>query len=480
MAIAFRSAGSISSSAATTSLAVTPGTIVAGDVLVLILSARGGTGVTGVSAPAGFNSVRRDNRGTSTAVQVWTKTASSESGTYTVSWTGSNNANLAILAYSGVDTSAPVDVSGSTGGASTANPATPDVTTVTPNTMLLAIISVGSGGTWTAPGTMTERVDAPSTAASNNQTLGVFEEVIAATGATGTRTATVSTAGQYVATAIALKPSATSITATLNATQAADTSSSAGTVAVAGAASGTQAAQTASGAGTVAIAGSATPTQAAQTLSAAGTAAVVGSASNTQAAQAVTSVGAVAIAASAALTQAAQTLSSSSSAGHPYRETRLYREHATYRTNSPFVADRTASLTVTQAAQTLSAAGTVAVTGAAEITQAAQTSAATGAVAVAASAAVTQDAQTLSAAGTVASTGRTATLNATQDAQTSVAAGTVAITASAAFTQAAQTLAATGTVEQSVEFAPWRRNRFVAAALPNQPRARGRRYFEAR
>jgi hypothetical protein len=102
-----------------------------------------------------------------------------------------------ILSFSGVDTSNPVVVSGgqTTGYSYTHAAPSIDTGTVT-DTMLVSTHSINSSGTWTPPGTMTERVDIASLSPQIPDELGLSlemnHELRAAAGATGTRTATLS------------------------------------------------------------------------------------------------------------------------------------------------------------------------------------------------------------------------------------------------------------------------------------------------
>lgn len=104
-----------------------------------------------------------------------------------------------MLSFSGVDTASPIVASGQqltpTGltGPSTAE--TPTITTGTvTNTMLVSAHVINSSGTWTPPGTMTERVDIASRTPNNvlGLSLEINTEALAAAGSTGSRLATLS------------------------------------------------------------------------------------------------------------------------------------------------------------------------------------------------------------------------------------------------------------------------------------------------
>ncbi len=188
---------------------------------------------------------------------------------------------------------------------------------------------------------------------------------------------------------------ASGVTGSASITQAENTVSAAGTVAITGAASITQAANTVSVAGTVDITATASITQADSIVSSTGTVAIVGSAAITQADGTVSSAGAVAIVGDSALTQAANTVSAIGAVA-------ITGAASITQASNTVTAEATsgsiAEANITQAGNTLSAAGAVAITGAASLTQTG-TVAAAGTVLISAAAAITQAANTVSAAG---------------------------------------------------------------------------------
>jgi len=108
----------------------------------------------------------------------------------------------AIVAYSGVDTTTPINVeNGQTTAASTSH-STPSITTTVANTMLVASFGLAGTGTWTAPAGMTERSDSTAQAVA----LEVADLLQASAGATGTRTATASVSKVGATHLLALKP----------------------------------------------------------------------------------------------------------------------------------------------------------------------------------------------------------------------------------------------------------------------------------
>jgi hypothetical protein len=132
------------------------------------------------------------------------------------------------------------------------------------------------------------------------------------------------------------------------------------------------------------ILGTATLTEANDTVSASGTVALTGSASLTQAANTISATGALPIAGTLTATQEGNTLLAEGEGEN----------------------DREGAAALTQDDQTVSSQGTISLAATASITQAGNTTTATGAVAIVGSSALTQAANTISAAGALAVKGQ--------------------------------------------------------------------------
>ncbi|MGI9608992.1 MAG: cadherin domain-containing protein, partial [Acidimicrobiia bacterium] len=144
----------------------------------------------------------------------WKEATGSEPAQYSfnVSSTKTDSASGAIAAYSGVDTTNPVDaVAGQANGTSTSIVA-PSIVTTQPGTTLIAFFAVRDDGTISPPGTMMERWDVNSSAGVGSigeaRSEGA-DEILGAAGATGTRTATATASDGSVGTLLALAPSNT-------------------------------------------------------------------------------------------------------------------------------------------------------------------------------------------------------------------------------------------------------------------------------
>lgn len=111
-----------------------------------------------------------------------------EPASYTFTWTGAIRATGIIVAYSGVDTTTPMDVATpTTAGAGTGGTlAVGSITTVTDGAMLLSGAGQDSSGTGTCtpPGTMSAIAAAPSA----GKAARLADETFATAGPTGTRT----------------------------------------------------------------------------------------------------------------------------------------------------------------------------------------------------------------------------------------------------------------------------------------------------
>lgn len=165
--------------------------------------------------PAGFVSLGGFEATLAIRLEMWWKvTTNSEPATYTFSFGASTRFGCAaILLYSGVDTAALVGGSaGTIDGAVSATAIPCPTLDALDGQMLLASYGISGGATsgppynwFTPPAGMSERVDLSATS-TTRRSLGVAEQAIASDGATGTKTATASTAGQHVGVSVLLSP----------------------------------------------------------------------------------------------------------------------------------------------------------------------------------------------------------------------------------------------------------------------------------
>jgi hypothetical protein len=189
----------------------TPAGTTAGDLLVATVAHQGGSG-RGMTPPAGWSAVPNTDvyEGTNARIHAWFKFAgASEPSSYTFTLTGgSQDTAGGIIALSGANAVSPINVSagqsnGSTG--STSVPA-PSVTTTVPNTLLLYAGALNVAAAWTQPPFMSEQFER-ATSGTYKVSIESATQPLTAAGATGTRTATLSTSGRSVGITFAIAPS---------------------------------------------------------------------------------------------------------------------------------------------------------------------------------------------------------------------------------------------------------------------------------
>lgn len=213
MPVAYGSAGTrlLVGTAATTWNVPYPASIAQDDLLVLHISSNGGTATT----PSGWTEIYRETTLTNPKGGLWIKVASgSESGNLAVTM-ASSTGNAQMFRYTGVDPTTPQDATAQTySNSANSNTVIPAITTVTANTLLIYANAGNSGTvTMTAPGT--ERVDHGALGGTGTKAGALYDEAVAGTGSTGTRTITLSAGRANWGAMIALRPaSAGPITAT--------------------------------------------------------------------------------------------------------------------------------------------------------------------------------------------------------------------------------------------------------------------------
>ncbi len=181
---------------------VRPAGLVTGDVMLASIDVSGSSTIT---APAGWTLVRTTSNGSALRKSTYVRVAgAAEPGSYAWGVTPGRVASGVIHAYSGVDTTNPVNASGGrTGSSSTVT--TPSITTTVGNTMLVAFFTNRSNATWSAVG-MSERgevVGGVSTTFVSSMGADVLRPGV---GATGQQTAIASSGGSNIAHLIALRP----------------------------------------------------------------------------------------------------------------------------------------------------------------------------------------------------------------------------------------------------------------------------------
>ncbi len=183
------------------------------DVMVASISVRS-SAATVAAAPAGWTLLARINQNTGNSISLLTyyKVATaSEPASYQWTFDNCNYLAAGIQAFSGVDTAAPINVSGGQATATSTAHATPSITPTVTGTMLVEAFAFSSSATsWTAASTtMSQAFHAANPGGAVTAGIDVvgYFEGWNPTIATGTRTATASNDADVGATFIlALKP----------------------------------------------------------------------------------------------------------------------------------------------------------------------------------------------------------------------------------------------------------------------------------
>ena len=203
---------------ATDETSINPGTSVsltvpnlaqAGDLLITVVSLRGGSTQT-ITAPSGWTLIRRDDIGSFSQAVYWRYALGSDPGT-TYSWSGwsSERAVAAMLVYRGVSAVNPIDVSGGQTTASSKTITTPSVTATSVDPLLILAFGIEAPGANIAvPGAgPTRRVEGLSAGSgSTGLTLDVVDRPMTGTGATGTFTANANKTADNIGQIIVIRP----------------------------------------------------------------------------------------------------------------------------------------------------------------------------------------------------------------------------------------------------------------------------------
>ena len=193
--------GSSTGSGTTSVTLPTPSGTVAGDVLVAHVAHR--DPASSVIPPAGWNTIGTDAVGDQIAASLFWKvvTGSEPAGATFSRPTGGGQMAAGMAAYSGIDTTHPVDAHAGTSGL--AAPAkTPSVTTTKPNTVLLHFVTQ-RGDTIAAPDQTSPLWSYLSGTGSVHVGIAAGSESVAATGPTVARSLTV--VNSWLARSVALR-----------------------------------------------------------------------------------------------------------------------------------------------------------------------------------------------------------------------------------------------------------------------------------
>jgi serine protease AprX len=179
-------------SGSTLDLAV-PSGVAAGDFLVAQVAYNANGEIT---PPAGWNVIDVLSHPTKPIMQglYWRAATDAEPAEYGFTLTSGKSDTVAgvIAAYAGIDLANPVDAVGGQASDAGADVVAPSITTTSADATLIAFFTVRDDGSFTSPANMAERWDVSSSAgvgAIGETTAAGADEVLTATGATGSRQA---------------------------------------------------------------------------------------------------------------------------------------------------------------------------------------------------------------------------------------------------------------------------------------------------
>ncbi|HEY9098404.1 MAG TPA: DUF6701 domain-containing protein [Thiobacillus sp.] len=183
-----------------------PAGLAVDDVLIAQVAVRGNRTI---STPAGWTLIRRTNSSTEmTQAVFWRRSVTANPASSTWSFSTSDRAAGAIVAYRGVDSVAPINASSESANGSSASVIASSVTPTVAGTKLVGLFALAHGNaTFTAPTGMAEQMETNTAAGPNGAAIELADEsYTGGTAATGSRVATASTAASSVAHLLALRP----------------------------------------------------------------------------------------------------------------------------------------------------------------------------------------------------------------------------------------------------------------------------------
>ena len=182
----------------------TPAGVQTGDVMLAAITVRSAAKIT---EPAGWTPVRATVTGSdlrqATYVSVVGATIPA-SAKFTLS--AKSVVAGVIAAYSGVNTTTPVDTSGAKKNTSSTSITAPSVTSTVPGSKLVGVFGTAINATVTPAAGMVEQADIKTGSGPKKVAVELADETLAAAGATGTRVATASVAAVNIGTVVVLRP----------------------------------------------------------------------------------------------------------------------------------------------------------------------------------------------------------------------------------------------------------------------------------
>ena len=208
-AVTYRAAATANNGAGTTTLSLgMPTGTTTNDIMIAVISVRGGSGVT-VTVPAGWAFINEQNTSTPMKNVMYYKIATStDAGPYDFTFSVANKASGVIASYSGVDTAQPIDVNNSQTNTSSTTLTAPSLTTTVANSMLVAGYGTATSTTMAGGSGMNIRGYDASTGngGTSRTTTGLQDVLQPAIGASGAKTMTAGSGAINAGNIIALRP----------------------------------------------------------------------------------------------------------------------------------------------------------------------------------------------------------------------------------------------------------------------------------
>lgn len=185
-----------------------PTSVQDGDLLVMVVATRGGSGIT-VTTPGGWTALRNSNNGTTTRLATFYRFASAEPASYTVTLSGVAEAVGSISRWKDVK---QMEFNGGISTGTSTTPTAGSVTLTSAYGLALAIYAHGTGDTFTTPPPgFSERCQGQSGAAvdTDRVTFALYEMIPRLAGATGTKQALVGNSAAWLGQQVAFTPDRT-------------------------------------------------------------------------------------------------------------------------------------------------------------------------------------------------------------------------------------------------------------------------------
>ena len=151
--------------------------------------------------------MRIDTNASAMRQAIYVKIATpTEPSSHAWSFSARNSAAGIIVAYQGTDPSTPVDASSGQPNPASISITAPALSTTVPGALLVGFFGTVSNPSITPPPGMIEQTETIQNAGKNKISLETADTLLAATGSSGTRTATASQGSANIGQLIAIRP----------------------------------------------------------------------------------------------------------------------------------------------------------------------------------------------------------------------------------------------------------------------------------